>query len=94
MALGELQLKPNEFWTLTNGEIMAMIRGFVVHRDLESANNRNLFTLMCNVHREKGAPAKKPHEAWPLDIDSELIMDIDERLELYEKITANSKFNT
>jgi hypothetical protein len=93
MALGELQLKPNEFWTLTNGEIMAMIRGFVVRRDLESANHRNLYTLTLNMNRKKNSSAKKPHEVWELDIDSGVVMDFDERLELYKKIAANSKFN-
>ena len=89
MALGELQLKPNEFWTLTNGELMAMVRGFVVRKDIESANHRNLFTLMYNLNRAKNSSAKKPNELWPLDIDNEGGMSMKEKQELFSKIAKN-----
>ena len=92
MALGEIQLKPDEFWVLTNGELMAMIRGYVVRRDLDSSNHRSLFTLMRNVHKGKGESTIKPQDAWPLDIDVEFTMGIDERIEFYKKIAKNSKF--
>jgi hypothetical protein len=88
MALGELQLMPDEFWRLTNGELMAKIRGFVVLRDLASANHRNLYTLMANLHREERTAAKKPSELWPLDIDSQG-MSMDEKQELYSKVANN-----
>jgi hypothetical protein len=89
MALGELQLLPETFWTLTNGELMAMIRGFVVRRDLNSANHRNLYALMHNINRGKGTSAKTPQELWKLDIDYTNVMDIDEKLKLFEKIANN-----
>jgi len=88
MALGELQLMPDDFWRLTDGELMAKIRGFVVLRDLDSANHRNLYTLMVNVHREKGTGAKKPSEVWPLDID-EQGMSMKDKQELFSKVANN-----
>ncbi len=89
MALGELQLKPGEFWTLTNGELMAMVRGFVVRRDIESANHRNLFTLMRNLNREKNSAIKTASELWPLSIDNEGGMSMEEKQELFSKIAKN-----
>ena len=89
MALGELELKPDEFWTLTNGELMAMIRGFVVRRDLRSADHRNLFTLMLNLNRGKNTAAKKPKDVWALDIDYEETMSIEEKQKLFSKIANN-----
>jgi hypothetical protein len=86
MALGELQIKPDDFWKLTNGELSAIIRGFVVRRDLESANHRNLFTLTANLNRNKGAAAKEPKDLWPLDIDYLDAVSLDERLEYYKNI--------
>lgn len=91
MALGELQLKPEEFWCLTNGELSAMIRGYVVSRDIESSNHRPLFTLMSNLHRRKGASPKQPKDIWPLDIDYDNEMTMDDRLELYKKIGNGTK---
>lgn len=93
MALGELQLKPGEFWKLTNGELMAMIRGFVVRRDIESANHRNVFTLLANINRRKGTSAKQPKDLWPLNIDSDSNdnRSLDEKLEWYKKIGENRK---
>jgi hypothetical protein len=91
MALGELQLKPEEFWKLTNGELMAMVRGFIVHRDLESANHRNIYTLLANVNRRKNSAAKEPKDLWPLDIDHKETMSMDERLEFYKNIGKNRK---
>lgn len=88
MALGELQLNPDEFWRLTNGELMAKIRGFVVLRDLASVNHRNLYTLMANLHRDKGTGAKKPSEVWPLDIDSQG-MSMKDKQELFSKVANN-----
>ncbi len=89
MALGELQLKPDEFWTLTNGELMAMVRGFVVRKDYESANHRNLYTLMHNLNRAKNSSAKKPNELWPLDIDNEGGMSMEDKQKLFSKIAKN-----
>jgi hypothetical protein len=86
MALGELQLKPDEFWTMTTGELMAVLRGFIMRRDIDSANHRNLFTLMANLHRKKGAPAKEPKDLWPLDIDIVDPISMDERLKFYKNI--------
>jgi len=86
MALGELQLKPDEFWTMTTGELMAVLRGFVMRRDMESANHRNLFTLMANLHRKKGSAAKEPKDLWPLDIDIIDPISMDERLRIYKNI--------
>jgi hypothetical protein len=94
LALGELKLMPDEFWKLTNGELMAKIRGFVVRRDLRSSDHRNLFTLMANINREKGKTAKQPKEAWPLDIDYQDSMDHGTRLELYRKILQHGKAKT
>ena len=89
MALGELELKPNEFWILTNGELMAMIRGFIVRRDLRSADHRNLFTLMLNLNRGKNAAAKKPQDVWALDIDYEETMSMEAKQKLFSKIANN-----
>ena len=89
MALGELGLMPNEFWTLTNGELSAKFRGFSVNRDLRSSDHRNVFGLLHNVNAAK-KDQKKPYDLWPLDIDEIDRMDIDERLELYGKIIKNS----
>ena len=86
MALGELHIKPDDFWKLTNGELSAIIRGFVVRRDLESSNHRNLFTLMANINRKKNSAAKEPKDLWPLDIDFLDTVSMDERLEYYKNI--------
>jgi len=91
LALGELGLGVDEFWRLTSGELSAKIRGFVVLRDLASANHRNLFTLMANINRKKGVAAEKPKDLWPLDIDCVETMDMDDRLEFYKKIGKNKK---
>lgn len=80
---------PEDFWAMTSGELGAKIRGYVVRRDLESANHRNLFTLMANIHRRKNAAAKEPKDLWPLDIDFSESMSMDDRLELYKKIGNN-----
>jgi hypothetical protein len=93
MALGELQLKPSEFWELTGGELMAMIRGFIVRRDLRSADHRNLFTLFLNANRRKNSASKKPEDVWPLDIDhkEQLFESMDDRLKFYKNIGKNRK---
>lgn len=28
---------------------------------------RNVYTLLCNIHRKKGAPAVDPERVWPLE---------------------------
>lgn len=71
---------------MTSGELMAILRGFVVRRDMEAANHRNLYTLMFNINRGRGTSPKKPRELWELDIDSDNDIDIDERLEIYKRI--------
>lgn len=89
MALGELQLKPNEFWTLTNGELVAMVRGFVVLRDIESANHRNLFALMHNINRGQNDSAKTASELWPLSIDTNDKMSMKDKQKLFSKVANN-----
>jgi len=91
MSLGELQIIPNDFWMLTNGELSAIIRGFVVKRDLESANHRNLYALMANINRKKNSAAKEPKDLWPLDIDVTDSMGMDDRLEFYKNVGKNGK---
>jgi hypothetical protein len=91
MALGELQINPDDFWKLTNGELSAIIRGFVVRRDSDSSNHRNLFTLMRNRYRKKGSAAKEPKDIWPLDIDYVETMSMGDRLEFYKRIGKNKK---
>lgn len=91
LALGELNLSPDDFWRLTSGELSAKMRGFVVRRDLESSNHRNLFTLMANIHRKKNSAPKEPKDIWPLDIDYSAAMNMDDRLEFYKQIGKNRK---
>jgi len=86
LALGELGLMPDEFWKLTSAELNAKMRGYVIARDMESANHRNLFTLMANLHRKKNAAAKEPKDLWPLDIDFVDAPSMDERLAFYKNI--------
>lgn len=95
MALGELQLKPDEFWRLTSGELMAIIRGFVVRRDMESANHRNLYTVFCNANRVRNTAAKKAKDLWPLDIDydSDKEMSMEEKQKLFSKIANNGEIS-
>ena len=82
---------PDEFWTLTGGELSAKIRGFIVRRDIESSNHRNTFALLRNINRRKGEGAKSPQELWPLDIDYNDAIDIEERLDWYKKVGKNIK---
>ena len=87
MGLGELGLMPDEFWSMTSAELTAKIRGYVILRDTEASNIRNLYTLLLNVNRQRNSSPKKPQEVWPLDIDDELnAMSIDDRLEWYKKV--------
>jgi len=90
-GIGELGLMPDEFFALTSAEFSAKIRGYVINRDLDSANHRNLFTLTANLNRKKGASAKSPEELWGLAIDEENKVSIDERLEFYKKIGNNER---
>jgi hypothetical protein len=91
MAIGELQLSPEEFWKLTDGELSAKVYGHLVNRDLRSADFRNLFTLSINQNRKKNAPAKNPQDVWRLNMIDGAAIDIDERLDMYKKFGKNWK---
>ena len=90
MALGELNVKPVEFWTLTSGELFALIRGYVIRNDIESSNHRRLLTLTYNVNRGRN-PAKTEQEIWKLalDMESKKPMGIKKRTNIYAKIIQN-----
>lgn len=90
MAIGELQIKPDEFWRLTNGELMAILGGYVIRRDKESANHRNLYTLFWNANKDKNTALKMPKDLWPLDIDYDgSEMSAEEKQILFSKIANN-----
>jgi hypothetical protein len=86
MAIGELQIDPEKFWRLTNGELSGIIRGFAVRRDLVSSDHRNIVTLTANLNRKRGHAAKEPKDVWPLDIDYIDVVSIEDRLEYYKNI--------
>ncbi len=90
MAIGELQVKPDEFWRLTNGELMAILRGYVIRGNKESANHRNLYTLFWNANKSKDTSTKLPKDLWPLDIDYDgSEMSMEEKQKLFSKIANN-----
>ena len=89
-CLGELQIKPAEFWNLTSGEIYAMSRGLIIRNDIRSANFRELFALYYNSNC-KPHERKSPARLWPLTIDAKdkKPMTAEEMYERNRKIINN-----
>ena len=84
-----MQISPDEFWKLTDGELSAKLYGYNVLKDLRSADFRNLYTLNLNLNRGKNQPPQAPEKVWPLYTIDKAGMDIEQRLELYGKIENN-----
>jgi hypothetical protein len=58
------------YWSLTESETLAKVRGFLFNRAYSADNFRALYTILYNINRGK-QPARKPEELWPLIIDLE-----------------------
>lgn len=70
---------PADFWTLTEGETVAKVRGFYFTQAYESDNFRSLYTLLHNINVKKGAQKTK-EQLWKLitDMRESKIFDHDE----------------
>lgn len=86
-----MQISPDEFWKLTDGELSAKLHGYNVLRELRSADFRNLYTLNLNLNRGKNQPAQAPEKVWPLSLIDKAVMDIEERLKAYGRMEKNWK---
>lgn len=69
-ALGELGLKPWEFWELTWAEYDSMCRGYFVRVERQHWDPmRHMIATFINVNRGKGQPVIKPERLYPLSFD-------------------------
>ncbi|MBH8569354.1 phage tail assembly chaperone [Microvirga sp. STS02] len=69
-SLGELGLRPAEFWELTYSEYLCMADGYHHRRVLAWQETRWLGALLVNINRAPDTPAVEPSELLPLPGDA------------------------
>jgi hypothetical protein len=69
LCIGEIGLSPHEFWSLTESETLAKVRGYYFTQAYMADNFRSLYTLTYNINVKKGQ-AKQKNQLWPLIIDN------------------------
>lgn len=68
-ALGELGLRPAEFWELTFSEYLCMADGYHRRQVLQWHHTRWLGTILLNVNRGEGDEPLSPEDVLPLPGD-------------------------
>lgn len=68
MCVGEIGLSPRDFWSLTEAETIAKVRGHYFTQAYMADNFRSLYTLTYNINTKKGQQKQKA-QLWPLVID-------------------------
>lgn len=61
-------MNPAEFWSLTEAETMAKVRGYYFTEAYQTDGFRSLYTLIHNVNVKKGHQKTK-EQLWPLITD-------------------------
>ena len=84
-------MNPGQYWTMTRGEVIAFLDGRQTHRDLLSANFRNIYGLLIRLGSKSKQDVKK---IWPLSIDFQKPeLTSDEMFERNKKILSQYEHN-
>lgn len=67
--MGEVGLKPGEFWSMTWGEIELACKGYQIRLARSREMERFIATVLINANRAKGGRVVKPEDVMPLITD-------------------------
>lgn len=68
-CIGEVGLKPDEFWRMTWKEVETACNGYQVRLARSREMDRFIAAVLINANRKKGAAAVRPEDIMPLVTD-------------------------
>jgi hypothetical protein len=68
-CIGEVGLRPDEFWTMTFEEVGFACSGYEMRQAREREVERLIATILLNVNRGEDNPAYMPEDVFPLYTD-------------------------
>lgn len=68
-CIGEVGLRPDEFWSMTFREVEAACKGYETRLARSLELQRFTASVLINANRKKGAKAVRPEEILPLVTD-------------------------
>ena len=68
-CIGEVGLRPDEFWAMTFGELEAACRGYEVRLARSRELDRFIASILINANLKKGRKQVRPEDIMPLVTD-------------------------